>query len=337
MELGKTTLSGELDADLMPINLNFSLPSFKLNHEEDNLQFDIKGVVFDGQTETKDGPSLEKGHLEVSQINFKQEGSESKLSGFELNGHSELQGDVVRYILDTKITQLLLPEEAVGEKLDMSYTSQLEFRRLDAKVIAEIQKTARELREQQLAGSASAEMLGMAMIGKIMESLPKLLAKSPEFALTGLNLKAEQGTIQGKATVGINGKKAATLKDMNELITAVQAQADFNITKALLEKLVASLIYEELSGEESDKKKSDKSALQKKAKTASQERIKEYLTKKYLVEEGDNYQLAVTLQDGKMTLNGQVTELSELFASPPSESESEETEGKTGEEVPKEK
>jgi len=319
-ELGKTTLGGELDADLFPVSINLNLPLFKFNEAEDKLQFNIKDVVFEGKTEkSKNNLSLGQGHLSVSQINFTEDGASSVLSDFDLKGHSELQGDVVRYVLSTRMGQLSLPEEMMGEKFDISYLSNIEFRRLDATVIAEIQKTVREMKQQQQAGMASAEMLGMIMMGKAMEVLPKLLAKSPEFALTELNLKAEQGNLQGKATVGIDGKKAVALKDMSQLILAVQAQADFSVTKTLLEQTMAMMLYEELANGEPEGKKSDEAALSKKAEKASRERIKEYLAKKYFVEADDHYQLVASLQDGKLDLNGQMTDLSKLFerSSPP--------------------
>lgn len=329
-ELGKTTFNGEFDADLFPTLFDFSLPSFKFNDADDKTELNLEGIVFKGKTEKSKGNlSLGQGALTIAQFNLSQNGAKSHLKGFELKGHGELQEDTVRYVLNTKVGQLLLPEEVMGEKLEMSYASNLELRRLDATVVAEIQKTAQELRKQKQLGTIGSEMLGIAMMGKAMEVLPRFLAKSPELALTELNLKTAQGNLQGKMTVGIDGKKAVSLDELAKFIMAIKAQADFTVAKALFEKVMASMVYEDLmseatGGAEATDKKPDEAALRKQAKTTSDQQIKEFLTKKYIVESGDHYQLVASLLDGKLNVNGQVTEISELFKDTPVEEEAEE-------------
>jgi len=326
-ELGKTTFSGEFDANLFPTLFDFNLPSFKFKDANDKTELNFDGIVFKGKTEKSKGDlSLGQGALTISQFNLTQGDAKGHLKGFELKGHGELQEDTVRYILNTQIGQLLLPEEVIGEKLEMSYASNLELRRLDATVVAEIQKTAQELRKQKQLGTIGTEMLGIAMMGKAMEVLPRLLTKSPELALTELNLKTAQGNLQGKMTVGIDGKKAVSLDELAKFIMAIKAQADFTMAKALFEKIMANMVYEDLMSEamgreEAINKKPDEAALRKQAKTSSDEQIKEFIAKKYIVASGDHYQLVASLLDGKLNVNGQVTEISELFKDAPVEEE----------------
>jgi len=320
VELGKTSFIGELDTDLLPLSFDFTMPSFKVSDKKDQFQMDVQGVVANAKTKKLTGGlDLSEGSFKISQVSFNQANSKGELHDFELKGEGELQGNTVRYTLNTKMGKLTLPEEAIGEKLDLSYVGNLEFRRLDAVALAEIQKTARDLQKQQHSGVISQEMLGIAMLGKAMEITPKLLAKSPEFALTEFAIKTAQGSLQGKATIGIDGKKATSLDDFSKLMTAVQGQADFSMTKTLLEKVTMGMLHEQFAGEQPESAKNS-ADLQKKVKTASDEHIKELLAKKYLVEAGDSYKLVAVFKEGQLTINGQPIELPKFSEpTPPAE------------------
>lgn len=301
LELGKISFAGELDADLLPLSIDLNMPLFKVSDKKDKFDMNIQGVVVSGKTKKLDsGLDLSEGNFKISQVTFNQASSKGELQNFELQGAGELQTDGVRYAVTTKIGKLALPDDALGEKMDLSYVSNLELRRLDAGAVAEIQKTARELQKQRQMNIISQEMLGIAILGKLMEVTPKLLAKSPELALTELNIKTPQGNLQGKLTVTVDGKKAATLNDFSQLTTAMQGQADFSITKTLLEKMMMVM----LRGPE--KMTADS---QKQLKATSNEQIKDLVDKKYLVEAGDSYKLVAVFKAGQLTVNGQPIEL----------------------------
>lgn len=119
------------------------------------------------------------------------------------------------------------------------------MRCLDADAVLALQTTMHKYQNNPIASTI--------LLGKFIDVTPKLLAKSPELALTQLTVKTPKGELQGKASLSIDGKKVTSL-NKSVLLSAWLAQASFSIGKPLLEQTLASLI---LSGEKAaDNKKS---------------------------------------------------------------------------------
>ena len=112
----------------------------------------------------------------------------------------------------------------------------LEFRRLNGAALLEIQNKTRELRQQQ--GSMSPEMMQMAIVGKLMEVLPKITANSPEIALSQLTVRTQDGSLEGNMRIAIDGKKPFSFSKVDEIVAALTADANFTITKTLINKLM---------------------------------------------------------------------------------------------------
>jgi uncharacterized protein YdgA (DUF945 family) len=295
LSISPMTLNGVLDADLLPTQGDFSLPA--LTMVEHKNEVNVKDVSLNFKTDqTNSGLQLGGGSFKIGQIGvIKQGTSMFMLEGLELVSDSKEQEGLVTATIHSRINQLAVNEIVVpDENLEMSYKGDLEFRRLDAQVALELQKTKRDMLKQLQAGTISEEMLGIVIVGKLIEMAPKLLAKSPEIALSQLSLKTKEGELRGEITISIDGKKVTAL-DFNHLLTGAQAQADFDISKALLEKMFATA--------QAGKHKRQKP---KAGEKSPAQQIQALVDQKILVASGeDNYKLSATFQNGKLTLNGQ--------------------------------
>jgi hypothetical protein len=307
LTLGQVTLAGEFDADLIPTKMNIILPSLKILN--DQIQLSVKKAVFDAKVEkTTKGVDLSNIQLKIGQADFGEESQQATLHHFELVGNGKVQEEGISYHIQTNLNKLTLPKGLLfDEALEISYSSQLELRRVDVTAVIELQKTARELQKQRQSGVISEEMMNFAMLGKLMEVSPKLLEQSPEISITQLNIKSNHGELQGKLTVSIDGETSISFEELGDLVQALQAQAEFSIDKGFAEKIFYKQTYKELLAKASKQPTVTELAdLEKQAMTATKQRLQNYVQQKLLLDIGSNaYKIVGQLQDGQLTVNGQ--------------------------------
>jgi hypothetical protein len=307
LTLGQVTLAGEFDADLIPTKMNIILPSLKILN--DQIQLSVKKAVFDAKVEkTTKGVDLSNIQLKIGQADFGEESQQATLHHFELVGNGKVQEEGISYHIQTNLNKLTLPKGLLfDEALEISYSSQLELRRVDVTAVIELQKTARELQKQRQSGVISEEMMNFAMLGKLMEVSPKLLEQSPEISITQLNIKSNHGELQGKLTVSIDGETSISFEELGDLVQALQAQAEFSIDKGFAEKIFYKQTYKELLAKASKQPTATELAdLEKQAMTATKQRLQNYVQQKLLLDIGSNaYKIVGQLQDGQLTVNGQ--------------------------------
>jgi uncharacterized protein YdgA (DUF945 family) len=264
--LGKTTFSGTFDADLKPTQMNLSLPSFKAgeNHEQLNLQAVTLKLNVD---KTPKGLELKNANLNVGQVGFTESGSKTQLEGFLLTTVGEVQNGAINYTLQTQIDKLLISDNALKGALELSHVGKLTFSRIDEEALLALQTTAHQMRGQE-----DHPMFLMMILGQLMELAPKLVAKSPEIALTPFTVTTSKGNLQGNLNIRLDGTKVTDLATPF-LIKALQAQANFTIGKKLLEQVVSALEVD--------------------------------FIKLLLIDTGDgNYKLVAELKNGLLTVNG---------------------------------
>lgn len=312
--------NGTLDADFLFNQMNFNLPALTLveSKGKENEEIKLTDLIGNFSVEkTSSGLELGNGMFKVGKLGVTQNTAPMfLLNDLSVSASGVEQDNLVNYTVRTQIDQLVVNDLAPGGSIDMSSTGNLEFRRLDVEVIKELQKTMRNLQMQS--GAMSEEMLGIIVLGKFMELAPAAIAKSPELGLSGVNLKTQDGQLQGDMTVGLEGKKVTSLKT-EQLLEGLHGQAEFQISKTLLEKFL------------SPTPKSGKKSKSQKEEMTAQQQIDSFLEEKWLVDAGDgNYKVVASLQDRKFVLNGQ--EIPLPFLNPPAQEE-----GTAEEEMPKSK
>ncbi|OQW91581.1 MAG: hypothetical protein BWK79_16545 [Beggiatoa sp. IS2] len=310
LSLGKTTLGAEFDADLIPIKMNLVLPSLKISH--DQIHLSVQNAIFDAKIEKRtQGVDLSNVKLKVNQASFGEDKNQATLTNFELTGHGEVQEKGVFYGIRTTLDKLLLPKGTAfdDEDLEINYSGNIELRHLDVATTVELQKTARELQKQRQSSTISEEMMNFAMLGKLMEVAPKLLAKSPEISMTQMNVKTNHGELQGKLTMSVNGETPISFEESSGFLAALRAQAEFSIHKGLMEKIFNKQLYQQLLKKQPGDKKptaTELADLEKQASTMTKQRLQNYIQQKLLLDTGGNvYKIIAQLQDGKLTVNGQ--------------------------------
>ena len=291
ISIGKSEFAGKFDINWIPSKLMLKLPIVEVVDPEEGV-FKLTALNFDLNTQVANN-GLELGNLtfEVGKIQYTDEdGLPFSIKNITFNADSKLETEVVNSSVNSNIGQITLPKEFAEEAqpVEMSYLANFAFRRLDAEALLALQKTARELQTQ----TQDSMMAGMALFGQFMAVAPKLLARSPEIALTQLTITTPKGNIEGKANLLLNGKKVTSLMEQEAWLNALQAQLNLNIGEDLLTKL--------LMLEEED------------AETVEQE-IQSLLKDKLLVKKGKNYEIVASFQDNKLTINGQETPLSQFL------------------------
>jgi hypothetical protein len=263
--LGKTTFSGTFDADFRPTQMNLSLPSFKAG--ENNEQLDLQAMTLKLNVDkTPKGLELNNMNFNVGHVGFSEPGFKTNLDGLTLTTAGSVQNDVINNTLQTQIDKLVIISDK-APALELSHVGKLAFSRLDEQALLALQTTAHQLRGQEYH-----PMLLMIMLGQFMAVAPKLVAKSPEIALTPFTVTSSKGNLQAQLNIRLDGKNVTELAKP-ALIKALQAQLNLTIAKELLKQDITALNVNFIKG--------------------------------WLVDAGDgNYKFNAELKDSKLTVNG---------------------------------
>jgi len=301
LSLNPVTLSGTLDADFFPTQMEFSLPLLKIIQGQDRVN--IKEVSLHSKVEkSSSGVDLNNGNFKIGHLGVTEKAAtQFSLDRLEMAGSGKEFNNLVTYTLRTHIDQMTITEVTPKENMEMSYRGEIEIRNIDAPAAKDLQQMVRNLQKQVQAGGISKEMVGIVMIGKLMELAPKLMAQSPELSFSQLHLQTTAGDLQGGFQLGLDGNKATSV-ELNKLVTAILAKADFIISKSLLKTII-------VIGDHATTEEGKKSSRRKSTTPTPEQQIQTLLDQKYLVAEGDNYKLAATFERGKLVLNGQTMPL----------------------------
>lgn len=216
------SFSGEFDKYFFPTKLDFTLPVFKLNIKDVNIDFNDLGFTF---KKDKTDKGLELANIRAWAkkmfVHVPEENVVVNLENFEEVTENQQDGDVLNSTVRSYFDRLTLPKQLTktAEDLNLRYKSTLEFKRLDAEALLTLQNHFYELRAsgmfdhifdksgkdaEDAAGTAGA-MFAMAMMGKMIEIAPKLVARSPEMLLSQFDLSSEKSEINitGQANLGI--------------------------------------------------------------------------------------------------------------------------------------
>ncbi len=292
------TFQGEFDEDFMPLRLDFNLPKFKTGKM--GYQIDVQDMAFHFQADSHNPHhlALSNGYFKVGYFNFNLSllGLKTTLDKLDVTSSSQLQGNSVHYSLHTQLGRLFVPKAILGEKdLDLSFESQVDIRNLEATALLALQNIGRELGRQVQGGATSDEEIETRLTTKLKEVMPLLLANSPEINIPTWKLSTPAGEFQGNASVKVDGSQSGSIKFDDEselgngLLEVLQVQAEVSIGKELLNEMLLL----EMEDEE---------------EVAAQ--VHAWVEQKFLVEADENsYSAVISLQDGKLIINGMVEDL----------------------------
>ncbi|MCK5720085.1 MAG: DUF945 family protein, partial [Thiomargarita sp.] len=195
---------------------------------------------------------------------------------------------------------------------EISYEGNFALRHLDASSLLQFQNTFNEAEDDSV--------MFMMLLGQSMELAPKIIKNSPEIALTKLLINTPQGNLNGKISIVINGEKLTAEQivamDTAAMFNATEIDAEFNISQILLKLIIATQNYNESKAKtypsEQILTEEQISELQTQAQSAADGIIYLIISQKFLVEQGDNYQVVVKLRDSKLLINGQEVPLDAL-------------------------
>jgi len=229
------SLAFDLDADALPRKVDFKLPEMRLNSNEDGnfllSDMSVKGEVH----EARPGLDLGEGAFRIKGFTFERGEEKVEMKGLEIGAESKLQGERVSYTVGLGVERLAVSAAVNPAGADeFRFHSNLAFEGLDAGAVAELQKTMREIQLQQRAGTLSDEMLGMVIMGKMMELMPRLWQASPQIAWRDVHFSSSHGEVSGNLVLKVDGSKKLDPSNPAFLQSAVSGEADVTLSRSLL-------------------------------------------------------------------------------------------------------
>ncbi len=291
--LAPSLLKMTFDADLIPVQGKFASPSILL--KESQGSFDLKNLSAEFETvQHSSGVELNQGEFKLGQLQAYDTESLEKvqLENLTLQGHGNVEKDLFSYVIRNQIGRFQTQGTDAKDNLDLKSSGQIKLQNLDTKAVASFQVTLRELQKQAQQGLINEQMLGLAILGKLMEVTPLLLTRSPTLSFSELQMTSPEGGLVGELTLGIEGAKVTQLNDFNLLFNATWGKSEFKISKPLLKKLLVVSLSKERS--------------QADRQLEADKRIESYLQEKWLVETKDSYVLSANLNSGKLYINGKL-------------------------------
>lgn len=300
--MDKTTYAGSFDADLMPLSAEFNMPSLSFGDKVNRVE--VQSMNARGKTrKAKNGLDLGEGTFNITsfKVNDAKKDMAITMNDIKFGVITDEKADNnITVALQSQIGKLLTNAITPNEVTNFSYNSVLEFRRLNGAALLELQNKTRELRQQQ--GSMGPEMMQMAIVGKLMEVLPKLIANSPEIALSQLMVRTQDGSLEGNLRISLDGKKPFSFNKVDEVVAALTADANFTVTKTFINKLMESQAQKSLGRADKDAKKPTEE-VNAQAKAATQQQLKSLVDQKYLVDAGDSYKFSLVFDGSKLLIN----------------------------------
>lgn len=317
-EFSQLSLKGKLDQYNEPLKLDLQLPTLSFDNQNgsDPGNVSVTGIAVKADLEeVMEG--LKMGSAEVGMQKFQFQEYVSGEQGYEPGGMAflleglrllstgKLNDKLAEYDMELALDKLSLPADMIPIENfnEFSYSTNLQMRNLDASVIADIQKTARSMKQQGM----SEEMMGIAMLGKLMESAPKLINASPKISINPLKFVSPQGNVDGVLKVSLDGDKLKADKSQQPLfnnpaalIGAVVADADITIAKALLKTILIAQMADSLPPPDPNSKEPMPTA-----EEMANMQIQQFIQQKFITDEGDNYKVVAAMKDGKLVVNGQ--------------------------------
>jgi len=272
---------------LSPNKLDLTISTIRIGTDE--IQLKIKGL------DLKNIINITTSGLEMADVNLGIEQSIIENNGIQLNqltlqSRGEEKGDIVNGFINTELRELVLPETILGKTYQINYQGNFVLRQLDTGSLKKFQDKFKELQRQQYSmRPISEEMMGMVIIGQLMQALPKLWEKSPEFAVDHLQIEMDGGKLIGKGYIGIDGSKPLSINDFDKIKAALKAKAEIVVDEAILKILLNQQGYASDSGVEAE--------------------IDDLVDQgKLIALDKKRYQITLSLQAGKLLLNGQPSE-----------------------------
>lgn len=260
----------------------------------------VSGVSVDVDLQTSPSGNL-LGDANIAVANIAAE-PVFRMEGFSLRTRTgESAGNLnasVRYRVNT----LRVGPEQVGPAL-----LEFEVRKLDAKSVAKLDQTLKDLQQRQM----PEEQRAMIMTGHLLDIVGDLAAKAPELELTKLSVAMPAGEITGRGKLVLDGSNMNVKENPMLLVNALSAEGEIRIPAAVLQAFARMQVEKEIMGlKASGKLSADEQAKLTPQKVAAissavvPQRANAMAQKMRLVQKDADYVLVATLKRGQVRVNG---------------------------------
>jgi uncharacterized protein YdgA (DUF945 family) len=284
-----------------PLKFNFSLPKINFDSEDTKLTVDNISSSLDlHELADLDGLAVGTADLKLNQMTATMEGETASLSGFDLQAESK-RTDPSKTLINSgvhlKIADIQIPESLnPGGFSQMSFNMDLLLSNLEGTVFAELQKTLRNLKAQGM----NEDMMGLAVMGQVMQSAPQLLQVSPKIDLSNLSLHTNNGNADANLKISFDGSQPLKMDKLELLKKLLSAEAHIKLDKSLVNTILMEQLKAELPAAGSPE-----AAQAPKAEELVKMQIEAFIEQKFIVDAGEHYTIDAQFKDSKLMLNGE--------------------------------
>ncbi|MCK5523808.1 MAG: DUF945 family protein [Thiomargarita sp.] len=192
----------------------------------------IEGITFNADLENYQQVMQGVGRLSITDVRLTaQQIPPIHVEGIKLIGDSKIINDYLAVKLKTDLQQIQIDADRYGR----SY-GDIEIHHWHLPTLKQIKTTWEEIRHQDFSPSQEATIAKF----RLMPLALTFLNKSPELALTNLNVKTPQGELRGGLQIKMKPFKGGFFAILNpsSLINALDAQLELHIPQSLLDILI---------------------------------------------------------------------------------------------------
>ncbi len=151
-----------------------------------------------------------------------------------------------------------------------------------------------------------------APINTTLDLLPKLLALSPEIALTRFRVVGENGELAVTASIGIDGSRVSSVHNPLLLIGAIEAEASIYVPRSMFHALIESFLMAQAPERGMTPPGPSREELRIQVSLTRSQLINSLIDSGYIVTEAGGYQLRMTFRKRRLRLNGRPVDPSGL-------------------------
>ncbi len=178
---------------------------------------------------------------------------------------------------------------------------EVEFRKLDARAVSELQSTLRGLRNLQ----DSQEEMSRQALEKAVDLLARLLRNSPEMAIKRFGFMTPEGELQAAAKLMVDGTQVGDSLNIASIVNASDLEAKVDVSEKLLVRILKSGGRKSEGGTDEDSKAEavPDSSKEDVHDAEIQEQLAGLLAQGYLKLENGTYKTSARYAKGKLTVN----------------------------------
>ncbi len=299
---GKLIWSGmdtsiHISRDMKSFTGDFNLDGFNFSRQKMSAKLDAVQLDYN-LYENSDGLLLGDANFDIpSLMVLNGDATIFEIRKLDLKSGTTQDDEVVNSNLSLTLEKVVVNNDTYGP-------GELRFvlRNLDAKALAKINELAQQA---QVASELQKKQLMLA----IMPELPKLLGHGAELEINPFSLKLPNGRIKGNLLISL---PQGSFKNPFEIFAKIKGNGRLAVPAALVKQAIVQSIAEKMLAnqlqhaiaEQNNENGLQPEDVHKQAEEMVNKKLSDLLDKGVITKQGNDYVIAISLENGKLLVNG---------------------------------